>query len=134
MVVINTDVEIDTTLTREDCIDLIAPVKEIRAAAHGLAFNIATGESPTTEPGWQRSTCLAEYDQLDLIGKLGVRLMPAGFGGLLAGTALNAQLYRPTGWVWIPVAYLVFAWVVLVAYDPAMGVLELARNRRGDGE
>lgn len=116
---------IDTTVTREDCIDLIAPVKELRAGAHGLAFKLATGEEPTTEAGWQRSTCLAEYDELDTIGKAAVRLMPAGFGGLLAGLALQMPLRAPEGWLWLPVAYLVACWVVLVAYDPLVGLLNL---------
>lgn len=120
---------IDTTLTREDCIDLIAPVKELRAGAHGLAYKLSTGDEPTTEAGWQRSTCLAEYHHLDAVGRAAVRLMPAGIGGLLAGIALQMPFKAPTGWLWMPVAYLAVCWVVLVAYDPIMGVLEAMEGR-----
>lgn len=108
--------------------DQVTPVAAIRSGCHGLAFKVMTGEEPVTESGWQRSTCLEQYDALNPIGKLSVRLMPTGFGLFLAGFALQMPLREPKGAVLLPVAYLVVCWVALVTYDPLMGLVELARG------
>lgn len=111
--------------------DQFTIVRELRAGCHALAFKIMTGEEPKTAHGWQRSTCLEQYDELDAIGRFAVRFMPTSFGFFLAAFVLNLPLRSPQGVFWVPVLYFVACWVALVGYDLVAGLPEL---RRGVGE
>lgn len=107
-------------------IDRVTIAREFRGGCQGLSFKLMTGEDPRIKHGWQRSTCLEQYDDLNPVGKLAIRLAPTGFGFFIAGLALQIPLQPPSGPVTIAVAYLVAMWAIATFYDPLMGLLELA--------
>lgn len=115
-------------------VDKVTFARTIRGASQGLSFKLMTGEEPSVTYGWQRSTCLDQYAELDVVGRLAIRTAPTGFGLFLAGVALHLPLRAPSGPVLLAVAYLVLTWVLVTFYDPLVGVAELAnavRERRG---
>lgn len=135
--------DVDWSVDRREAVDLLLPfVAAARAGAHGFAYKLATGEEPNLDPSWGRSTALADYGDLDAVGRLAVRVMPAGFGAVFAEIATMPFRIQPSGpfgtggqavavpdgWVLAVVAYAAVLWCVFVAYDPVCGLCNLLRG------
>lgn len=106
---------------RDRWIDKVSIARECRGFVQGVWFVLATRETPDVSYGWQTDTCLEQYDQLDAVGRVGARTAPLFVGLALAAFAAHLPLRWPTGWVWLPTAYLIGLWAVFTFYDVVAG-------------
>lgn len=104
---------------RDLLIDKVSVAREFRGFVQGVWFFLTTGEPATVSYGWQTDTCVAEYHQLDPVGRFGLRTAPTLVGLALAAFTAQLSLTWPTGWVWLPVAYIAAMWALFSFYDLA---------------
>jgi len=109
-------------------IDHVGITRELRGAAQALAYQIMTGESPTVVYGWQRDTCIEEFDQLNAVGRFCIRLAPAQLALLISFVIALGSYRTPSGWLWLPVGYFAVVFLLLVGYDLFWGAVGLLRG------
>lgn len=98
----------------------------LRQGAQGLMYHMMTREQPETSADWGRWTTLetAQYRRLNRIGRVGIRVAPALFGYALWHFYVALPTLPPSSLLvelaWL---YVVGSWLLLVTFDPIMGVL-----------
>ena len=107
---------------RDRWIDKVSIARELRGFVQGAWVALATGEVVDVTYGWQADTCVDRYDELDAVGRVGVRTAPLFVGLAIAALVAQAPLRAPTGLVWLPTIYLGALWVAFTFYDAVAGV------------
>lgn len=109
-------------------IDATTVARELRGGAQGLVYKAMTGADPSVTHDWSTTTTLDDYNEGNLVGRVGVRIAPAALVVLLILLALELPLRAPQGVEWVGVAYLGLHAALVALYDPLAGLYRLARR------